>query len=315
VATCIAQSQFLTKYVASQKKRGIDIPEDDIMLECREIMQTTSTEFRDPTRQKAAMLSERSIFLPQSICQWVNFHHDSISWFMLLPPLANMLQSVHRARAAQNMLDVSLSLDRTIEAFTLPSANSSFNNQRLETFGDAFLKLATCIHVFNKFPYKHEGQLTLLKDNSVSNRYLLGRGHVRNLVGFMNNEPNSQTKWRLTTESTKPAEGGWVVERKIARRSVQDCMEALIGVGWLSGGVQGGLAVGTKLDLCFGGTDAWWDRYPGVEARGGTSFTGLEEALGYHFKNQGLVMEALTHPSFARGGPCYQRLEFLGDGT
>lgn len=41
----------------------------------------------------------------------------------------------------------------------------------------------------------------------------------------------------------------------------------------------------------------------------------LEEVLDYKFKNQGLLLEALTHPSYSKNRitNCYQRLEFLGD--
>ena len=40
----------------------------------------------------------------------------------------------------------------------------------------------------------------------------------------------------------------------------------------------------------------------------------LEDALGYHFKDQRLVMEAVNHPTSGTGGATHQRLEFLGDG-
>lgn len=41
----------------------------------------------------------------------------------------------------------------------------------------------------------------------------------------------------------------------------------------------------------------------------------LEERLGYRFTNKGLLLRALTHPSYGaeRHAPDYQRLEFLGD--
>lgn len=43
----------------------------------------------------------------------------------------------------------------------------------------------------------------------------------------------------------------------------------------------------------------------------GKDLKGLEEALGYHFKRQELLKEALTHRSW--GYPDFERLEFLGD--
>ncbi len=42
----------------------------------------------------------------------------------------------------------------------------------------------------------------------------------------------------------------------------------------------------------------------------------LEKILGYQFKDKNLLLEALTHPSYAGDGhdvPHYERLEFLGD--
>lgn len=41
----------------------------------------------------------------------------------------------------------------------------------------------------------------------------------------------------------------------------------------------------------------------------------MEQKLGYHFKNRGFLLQALTHSSYTmnRITNCYQRLEFLGD--
>lgn len=48
------------------------------------------------------------------------------------------------------------------------------------------------------------------------------------------------------------------------------------------------------------------------------ALSGLEEKIGYHFKNQGLIRQAMTHSSFAneqkiRKLANYERIEFLGD--
>ena len=311
---CVSANLALTKIA---KYSAVEAPGDGPVLQCRPLLQTVSTEFRDPSRQKSGLLAKEDIFLPQSLSQWVNFAPETLQWFMLLPPLANFLTSVFRARAVQEMMDMPvLDLDLTIDAFTLPSASSSFNNQRLETLGDAFLKVATSVHVFNKHIHKHEGQLSVLRQNSVCNRYLLGRGHVQNLESFMNIEQNTQRTWRLTTDASIRKDEQWFAKRVIPRRSVQDCMEALLGVAWLSGGVAAGLAAGTKLDLCFGGEQVWWERYPRKEPdpNVGSPFPALEEALGYVFRDKSLLIEALTHPSFTGAGASYQRLEFLGDG-
>lgn len=43
--------------------------------------------------------------------------------------------------------------------------------------------------------------------------------------------------------------------------------------------------------------------------------TEVEQILGYHFKQPGLAVEALTHPSYCHPskGASYERLEYVGD--
>lgn len=93
-------------------------------------------------------------------------------------------------------------------------------------------------------------------------------------------------------------------------------MEAIIGAGYLCGGILMALHVGTALGLNFGGPLPWHLRYAprsnSIPAPG--LYSELQDALGYEFQHVELLQEALTHPSFCSGGKSYQRLEFLGDG-
>lgn len=123
-------------------------------------------------------------------------------------------------------------------------------------------------------------------------------------------------KWRPLSGDGVFIDGVWFAKRKFARRSLQDCMEALLGVGFLCGGIDMALHVGTALKLCFGGTDPWSWRYITPEPTPvPLLFDDLQKALGYQFKSGELLIEAITHPSFPADNACYQRLEFLGDGT
>ena len=309
----------LAKIFASFQKfqPGLEVPVHDPVLRCRRVLVTTSSEYRNPVFQKQSLLGTEDLFYPQSLCERVNITRQTLDYFKLLPPLTRYLSDTFRARAATMLLGLpSLNLDLVVEALMLPSVSASFSNQRLETLGDAFLKLATSIHVFNKFPYKHEGQLSSLRQNSVCNKYLMGRGHELELVRFMTVEANNHRTWRLNSEETTVDEHGLsYVKRNIPRRSIQDCMEALLGAALSSGGIQCALLVGTKMGLCFGGTEAWPIRYAKAEPTPRVHIcAALEDALGYSFKDQGLVMEAINHPTSGTGGVTYQRLEFLGDG-
>ena len=318
VTEALAEKTLAKRFASLQKFRpGLEVPDNDLILRCRKVLSTTSSEYRDPILQKQSLLGTEDLLWPQTLCERVNITTRSLDYFKLLPPLTRHLSDIFRARAAIILLDMPLlNVDRAAEALMLPSSMASFSNQRLETLGDAFLKLATSIHVFNKFPYKHEGQLSSLRQNSVCNKYLMGRGYALGLVRFMTVEPNNHRTWRLNVEETIVDEHGLsYVKRDIPRRSIQDCMEALLGAALLSGGVQCALSVGTKLGLCFGGTDPWPMRYADLDLTPrATICAALEEALGYHFKDQRLVMEAINHPTSGTRAATYQRLEFLGDG-
>ncbi len=318
VTEALAEMTFEKRFANLRRFRpDFEVPFNDPILRCRKVMCTTSSEYGDPILQRQNPLENEDLFWPQCLCERVNITARTLDYFRLLPPLTRHLSDVFRARAATVILGLpSLNIDRVAEALVLPSSNASFSNQRLETLGDAFLKLATSIHVFNKFPYKHEGQLLCLRQNSVFNKYLMGRGHALGLVRFMTVEPNDHRTWRLNSEETLVYEHGLsYVRRDIPRRSIQDCMEALLGAAFLSGGIQCGLSVGTKMGLCFGGTYAWSMRYAKVESTPRANIcAALEDALGYQFKDQRLVMEAINHPTSRTGGATYQRLAFLGDG-
>jgi len=112
-----------------------------------------------------------------------------------------------------------------------------------------------------------------------------------------------------------PACSDRTAKRSIPRRSLQDCMEAIIGAGYVSGGISMALHVGAALGLTFGGRLPWDMRYaPPPQAQPEPElYSELQGALGYEFQHFELLREALTHPSFESGGKSYQRLEFLGD--
>ena len=110
--------------------------------------------------------------------------------------------------------------------------------------------------------------------------------------------------------------GSRFVARRIPKRSLQDCMEASLGAGFATAGIDMALHVGTALGLGFGGPLPWpvrYDRLP--ESPVPSMFKDIQEILGYEFKSGMLLIEAVTHPSFrSPTNSSYQRLEFLGDG-
>jgi endoribonuclease Dicer len=314
--------------IRKRKGRPPEIPTEGPLLEAVPVPRQTSRVYEllpqdtsvDVTTASGS--DSRPFMLPLASTAVFQMAEEMFSLFSLFPRLLHRIQDVWRARCARVGLGLPPILDdRLIEATTLPAAAAGFNNQRLETLGDSVLKLCTSVHLYNKYSHYHEGQLDNLRQRSISNRTLMIRAKVIGLERYLNVEgPNVKT-WPTVVATDSPTLLDWAcsdraVKRSIARRSLQDCMEAIIGAGYLTGGISMSLHVGSALGLNFGGALPWRLRYPPpprVEPSP-VAYSELQDALGYEFQHFGLLREALTHPSFWSGGKSYQRLEFLGDG-
>lgn len=321
--------EYFKWVIRKRKGRPPEIPTEGPLVEVVPIPRQTSRVYdllpRDTSVdvEMAAASDPRPFLLPLASTSVFPMPEEMFSLFALFPRLLHRIQDLWRARCARISLGLPPILDdRLIEATTLPAAAAGFNNQRLETLGDSVLKLGTSVHLYNKFLHYHEGQLDNLRQQFISNRTLMFRGKVIGVEHYLNIEgPNAKT-WPIVVAMDSPSlqDPGCsdrTVKRRIPRRSLQDCMEAIIGAGYLSGGLLMALHVGTALGLNFGGPLPWHLRYaprPDVNPAPAL-YSELQDALGYEFQHVELLQEALTHPSFSSGGKSYQRLEFLGDGT
>lgn len=258
--------------------------------------------------------------VPLSLCTWYNISEDIYRAFALLPRLLHRVSDVWRARCARLELGFpAIENDLLVEAFTIPEANAGFNNQRLETLGDAVLEICTSVHIYNKFPRRHEGQLSNLRQRYISNRYLLSCAKDIGLERYLTSEAQANKTWRYVvtdaSQDNAQPQARRFAKRRFARRSLQDCMEASLGASFLTGGIPMALHMGAALGLNFGGTLPWSIRYsrPPESAPLPALFCRLQEVLGYEFHRPELLVEAMTHTSFSSNGTSYQRLEFLGD--
>ncbi|KAJ6546986.1 hypothetical protein B0H19DRAFT_1163345 [Mycena capillaripes] len=257
------------------------------------------------------------VFFPRDCCRWFDISDDVREAFHILPALYYRITHIYRVQLAR----ISLSLpihdsDILVEALTLPCANAGYSNQRLETLGDAVLQLCTTVYLFNRYPNRHEGQLSIMRQNSVCNRFLLSRAKEIGLEQFLTCETTDVRTWRYGIQcSLLDDRTNRSIFREMPRRSLQDCMEAILGASFVAGGIEMSLQSGRALGLDFGGPTPWNIRYSTPETWAVPSvFSELEEALGYSFRSGKLLLEALTHPSFDNQiTNSYQRLEFLGD--
>ena len=309
-------------YLSKYTRRGVEpeIPEDGPCIEVISFPRHTATVYSlDGTYVPTPVVLGSYIF-PRGLCRWAPIPTDLYRTFHVLPELTHRLTDLYRAHTIRFELGLPpIQNDLMVQALTLPSANAGFNNQRLETLGDSVLKLCTVVHLFNRFPHRHEGQLDILRRNSVSNRTLLARAKEVGLEQYLTSEPQTMRVWRYSLSGNldpldpKPHR---YVERRIPKRSLQDCMEASLGAGFATAGISMAIRVGNALGLGFGGTLPWYARYNRLPASPvPVMFNEVQEILGYEFRCGHLLIEAVTHPSFrSPTNSSYQRLEFMGDG-
>ncbi|KAJ7118771.1 hypothetical protein C8R44DRAFT_841231 [Mycena epipterygia] len=299
------------------RKRPPHIPDDGPLLELSPFPRSPRAGPSPPNSGTLSACPSHVLF-PRGCCRWINISEDVSEALHILPALYHRLTHIYRVRRARLSLSLPPILDDILaEALTLPCANMEYSNQRLETLGDAVLQLCTTVHLFNRYPNRHEGQLSLMRQNSVSNRFLLSRAKELGLQEFLTCETQGMKTWRCSIQCPvlSDAVPTRCVSREFPRRSLQDCMEATLGASFVTGGIEMALHTGRALGLDFGGPAPWGIRYSTRETSPvPRMFCGLEESLGYSFRSGKLLVEALTHSSFDNQTTnSYERLEFLGD--
>ncbi|KAI6038418.1 hypothetical protein EDC04DRAFT_3113667 [Pisolithus marmoratus] len=311
----------------TRKNREAFVPTDCPLIEVHSLPRRPSGLYRPMRRQldvdafRAHTVPIGSI-VPQGACRRTHFSESVYRAFCFLPRICRRATDLYRAREARFQLGLPpIADDLLIEGSALPTTNAKWNNQRLETLGDSVLKLITTVHVMNKYPHRHEGQLSQLRQSSVSNRTLLARAKEIGLERFLTSEGHNVHVWRYTIPE---GEDMWshmlnschTVQRSFPRRSLQDCMEATLGAAFLTGGIEMALHTGGALGVSVGSTIPWSVRFSREPESSPVPplFLELQAVMGYEFHRGELLVEAVTHPSFAASsGASYQRMEFLGD--
>ncbi|KAL4951346.1 hypothetical protein BDW69DRAFT_170234 [Aspergillus filifer] len=224
-------------------------------------------------------------------------------------------------------------LKHIITAMTTPIALEPTDYQRYEFFGDSVLKFTVASQLYYARPNWHEGYLTHALHALVQNGRLAKAALRLGLDKFIITEVFVARKWKaplisnnyIDSDSTRP----------MARKALADVVEALIGAAYVDGGHERACAVidlflpeaqlnshtdsDTDVDTPMSNTESpcsavdqmnYNTSHPRLINHGS-----LESAIGYKFRNDSLLLEALTHPSCNRdvSTQSYQRLEFLGD--
>jgi Ribonuclease III domain len=181
-----------------------------------------------------------------------------------------------------------------LTALTTAKAGDSFDLERLETIGDSFLKMTTCLYLHQKYPAYHEGRLSFLKDQQISNYNLYRLGKELGLPAFVINQV-LEPLVNFTPPGYKALGERGLVE--LNDKGLADVLEAIIGMILMECGSASALTLMTSLGLKvelekgFSGEKSPLLRNdPGVkeELRHLTAgFDAFEEHIGYKYVEHG----------------------------
>lgn len=258
----------------------------------------------------------------------------------VMPSLILRLESLYSAWALRSHFPFEfIPRNLILEVLSAPSSNWGFSYQRLETLGDAFLKLSVGLHLFIKHPEKSEGQLSYARHMMVSNRILYMKASAKRLPEYILIRPINLKHFRIAMDDQPEVclaiigmnRFNFAEAKKLANGAhflsdctVADTLEALIGAAYLSGGVEAGLKMLQYFDI-IDSSDLNWRSYLPLLKNLKMPSTNLPDepipveveklgsVIGYKFSAPSLGVEAFCHPSSNYQTKCYQRLEYLGD--
>lgn len=177
-------------------------------------------------------------------------------------------------------------------------------------------------------PLWPEGLLVHFKDRLVSNtrlhRACLESGLSKFILSksFTGRSYRDKASWRpLYLDDFLPEESVAALDRITGHKNLADVVEALIGASFRDGGMDKALKC---ISVFLGDKCHWHEAGRARDILFNSALDGvplpstiepLEELIGYSFRKKSLLIEAVTHGSYAgdTNQRSYEQLEFLGD--
>ena len=269
---------------------------------------------------KLLVAGHTSLFLASPYCS---------GWAGILPSLLRQMTITYTVVSFRDTLLAStplyhVPLDSLTTALTTPAALAPTNYELMETLGDTVLKLLACIQIMADHPFWHEGYLTARKNHVVSNASLARAATEEGLPQWIIRDTFVPTKWLPLLhqkDGGKEEEEGKKAD--LSPKTIADVVEALIGASYLHGSFESGVEclklfkIGVEWQPLGESIKKILSKVEPVDDAGlpMDMVSSVEKILGYKFTKKTLVIEALTHPSYAPGIRTrpYDRLQFLGD--
>lgn len=135
------------------------------------------------------------VFLPAELCFVHPLPGVLVRGAQRLPSIMRRVESMLLAIELKNIIKYPVPASKILEALTAASCQETFCYERAELLGDAYLKWVVSRFLFLKYPQKHEGQLTRMRQQMVSNMVLYHHALEKGLQSYIQADRFAPSRW------------------------------------------------------------------------------------------------------------------------
>ncbi|KAL8265490.1 hypothetical protein R6Q59_023620 [Mikania micrantha] len=135
------------------------------------------------------------VFLPPELCFVHPLSGSLVRGAQRLPSIMRRVESMLLAVQLKNAINYTVPAFKILEALTAASCQETFCYERAELLGDAYLKWVVSRYLFLKHPQKHEGQLTRMRQQTVSNMVLYQYALTKGLQSYIQADRFAPSRW------------------------------------------------------------------------------------------------------------------------
>ncbi|KDP28399.1 hypothetical protein JCGZ_14170 [Jatropha curcas] len=135
------------------------------------------------------------VFLPLELCLVHPLPGSLVRGAQRLPSIMRRVESMLLAIQLKDIINYPVPASKILEALTAASCQETFCYERAELLGDAYLKWVVSRFLFLKYPQKHEGQLTRMRQQMVSNMVLYQYALNKGLQSYIQADRFAPSRW------------------------------------------------------------------------------------------------------------------------
>uniref|UniRef100_A0A803M389 Endoribonuclease Dicer homolog 1 n=1 Tax=Chenopodium quinoa TaxID=63459 RepID=A0A803M389_CHEQI len=135
------------------------------------------------------------VYLPAELCFVHPLPGELVRGAQRLPSIMRRVESMLLAIELKNIINYPVPASKILEALTAASCQETFCYERAELLGDAYLKWVVSRFLFLKYPQKHEGQLTQMRQQMVSNMILYHHALEKGLQSYIQADRFAPSRW------------------------------------------------------------------------------------------------------------------------